>query len=565
MNCEQTNFLLDTGSPEKLAHGDRQALDRHLASCRACRETWAAYREIAALPIPNMPRQLRARVAAAVAGRSSAEPRRTRGWIGVGSLLVVGAAAAATAVVQLVERAPESREAVELRAPEVTPAPPTPTPAAAPAARVEPGGNVDGPDEPAGAAVGAAPFALDAHSIVVLPVAQAGIDARAATDVAGCHEEVLRQLRAVDGLNVIAGQVVSAFAASGLAEEEIARELGAGSVLVLRTRPGFCSARQLDARTGAELGVPTVSFVEPEFPPDGWRTFAARVAQSVENATLKDPSTVIVEAHAKVLNTALDDEMRLSALFDLLQETISTRAALDAGVVAAAVQLATSSRSAEVRERAWVALRGVDDTYVIQRLLHSLANDPAEAVRREAALALGYFVDAPGVHDALTRAAANDPSAEVAGACCTPTAREAARYALLSAEERRALALRTLLDESLPAEQRLRPFDSSLDGRDPPRVDETAARAIFDVGARTEDSIARSMAWHLLVAVGDLGFKPVLLEDLARHPAANVRLAAARALAQHRDDPAVRTALEQARSDSSRDVQRAAREALGER
>jgi HEAT repeat protein len=73
------------------------------------------------------------------------------------------------------------------------------------------------------------------------------------------------------------------------------------------------------------------------------------------------------------------------------------------------------------------------------------------------------------------------------------------------------------------------------------------------------------MAWHLLVAVGDLGFKPVLLEDLARHPAANVRLAAARALAQHRDDPAVRTALEQARSDSSRDVQRAAREALGER
>jgi HEAT repeat protein len=248
-------------------------------------------------------------------------------------------------------------------------------------------------------------------------------------------------------------------------------------------------------------------------------------------------------------------------MIEIFHATEPPAGPFDAGIVAAAVQIGSSSRDAETREYAWFTLRGVDDAYVVQPLLHSLANDPAENVRRAAALALGYLVDEPGVRDGLTRAAAYDPSPEVAAVCCLPTVREAARYALLTDEERRALALQTVLDEGLPAEQRLRPYRSSIDGRHVPLTDD-AAQAVFDLGAGAADAVTRASAWHLLAAVRNPAFKPTLLEDLASHASANVRVGAAFALGHYREDPAVRAALERALDDPSRDVQREAREAL---
>jgi HEAT repeat protein len=564
MNCLEINSILDAGTFETLAPEARQAVDRHFASCRACRESWAAYRDIAVAPVPSLPPQLRARIAAAVAERGATEARAKRGWIGVGAVLVVGAALAATAVVQLVERAPD---AVAIpRAPDAAPALPTPSAGTAVTeGRGDAVANVDAQDAGRAAAPIAPTVVLDARSIVVLAVPDPTVDARVAAEFSKCHGEVVRALRAVDGLNVIADERIAAFAAAGFAEEEIARELGAGSVMVLKTmnRAASCSATQRDAQTGEQIGISGMAFVGPRWTDEGWRSFATQVAETVENETLKDRSTVIAEAQATALNTALDDRVRLNAMIELFHATEPPKGPFDAGVVAAAVQIGSSARDAGTREYAWYVLRGIDDAYVIQPLLYALANDSAENVRRAAALTLGYFVDAPGVREGLARAATDDPSPEVAASCCTPTARQAARYALLSDAERRAFALQTLMNDSLPAEERLRPFNSSIDGRDV-ALDEAAARAVFALGVA--DPSARSSAWHLLAQVRNPDFKPTLLEDLAGHPAENVRSGAAWALAPYRDDAVVRAALEQALTDSSRNVQRTAREALsGER
>jgi HEAT repeat protein len=561
MNCLEIDSILDAGSPKTLAREVRQAVDRHLASCRACREGWAAYRAIAEAPIPSVPPQLRARIAAAVGERGAVEKTwAKRGWIGLGAVLVVGAALAATAVVQLIERAPET--AAIGRAPAAATAPPAPsTRVSATETAIEAAANVDAQDAARGAAPISPRLVLDAQSIVVVAASDPTVDAHVAAEFAKCREEVLRALRGVDGLNVIADDRIAAFARAGFAEEEIARELGAGSVLVLKimNREASCSATQRDAQTGEQIGISGMAFVGPRWTDEGWWSFATHVAQTVENETLKDRSTVIAEAQATALNTALDDDVRLNAMIELFHATEPPQGPFDAGVVAAAVQIGSSSRNADAREYAWYVLRGVDDAYVIQPLLHALANDPAENARRAAALTLGHFVDMPGVRDGLARAATHDPSPEVAASCCIPTVREAARYALFSDVERRAFALQTLMNQSLPAEERLRPFTSSIDGRDVP-LDATAARAVFALGLA--DPSARSSAWHLLAQVRNPDFKPTLLEDLASHPAENVRSGAAWALAQYRDDSVVRAALEQAQADSSRNVQRRAREAL---
>jgi HEAT repeat protein len=562
MNCREINSLLDSDAPDALAPEARQAVDRHLASCRACRESWAIYRAIADAPVPRMPRQLGARIAAAVAARGAAETRRARGWIGIGAVLVVGAALAATAVVQLGERAPETDAAS--RALDVVPAAPTPSARAAAAeTSSEAAANVAVQALERAVAPRASTVTLDAQSIVVAAVPDPAVDARVAAEFAKCHEEIVRALRSVSGLNVIADERIAAFAAAGFAEEEIARELGAGSVLVLKimNREASCSATQRDARTGEQIGISAMTFVGPRWTDEGWRSFATQVAEIVENETLKDRSTVIAEAQATALNTALDERARLNAMIELFHATEPPQGPFDAGVVAAAVQIGSSSRDAGTREYAWYTLRGVDDPYVIQPLLHALLNDPAENVRRAAALTLGHFVDVPGVRDGLVRAATSDPSPEVAATCCTPTVREAARYALRPDAERRAFALQTVLDTSLPAEERLRPFNSSIDGRDVP-LDEAAARAVFALGLAEADASARSSAWHLLAQVRNPDFKPTLLEDLASHPAENVRSGAAWALARYGDDPVVRAALERAQNDASRSVQRVAREAL---
>jgi HEAT repeat protein len=454
------------------------------------------------------------------------------------------------------------------------------------------------------------PFALDRYSVVVLAAPNPATGAQGLGFFEECHAAIVTALGAVNGLNVIAGQRVVPYASSGLRPEEIARQLGAGTVLVLgtsdqamvdrvvatragmglTTRLGSCFARQLDTQTGAELV--NTGRGDPEWDADSAPSIAADVAEHVRKALFDDRATRIAAAREKVLNGALDDQQRITALLELRDgpqfseplvpsqpDGTSVRSAIpliglrasaapmveayDDAIVAAVTQIGLTSSNARARQAAWNNLRAVRDPEIARALITSLANDRDENVRRAAALALGYLVDEPGVRDALTRAAAQDPSEQAPVPCCIPSVRDAALRALRSEADLHAAALGTLRDETLSAEDRLRPLYQSVDGRGyPVALDDEAARAVFDIARGADDALLRARAWDALASVRNAEFTSTLLGDLADHPAENVRASAASALRPYVDDPAVRAALEQAQDDSVNAVRRAAQSAL---
>jgi HEAT repeat protein len=93
-----------------------------------------------------------------------------------------------------------------------------------------------------------------------------------------------------------------------------------------------------------------------------------------------------------------------------------------------------------------------------------------------------------------------------------------------------------------------------------------AARAVFEIATSSKDAETRSSAWMMLYRsrTANPTFAGALLDDVANHPSQTVRRAAARTLELYRDDADVHAALEQAQSDPSAEVRRAARLALGQ-
>src|SRR5690606_31498991 len=288
-----------------------------------------------------------------------------------------------------------------------------------------------------------------------------------------------------------------------LPRKYIAQQLGAGSVLVV-TPDNWCRATQYDSQTGTVRAGLMSGSAEPGA--DGWQSFAERVAAAVRDATLHDRATVLAEARATVLNTALGDRERVSALFELNRARPGSRriaGVLDEAVVATAVQIGMTSSDAQARSGAWLGLRGVDDHYVLEPLLHALANDPDERARLQAALALSTFLAEPGVKEALQRAAAEDPSQHATVDCCVATVREAAQRASLTDDELVRWVRQTVLDETLSTRERLVPLAMTPDNRSV-YVDELgddAALAAFDLAARGS---------------GNIGIRGVALEALAR-------------------------------------------------
>jgi HEAT repeat protein len=603
MNCAEIGSILDRNPRDALTLRQRQDVDRHLTSCGECRAAWDWYGVLVAEEIPHAPRELHARVAAALALRA---PRRTsvlRRALVVGSVVLAGVAAATVA--GRFGGAPPHEESISAIAAQQGDAE---TPAAA-ATRGDPPLPADGPQRPslapAVAPAGTAEFPLDPYSIVVLPWPSPAARAEDAAAFAECHAEVLRELAAVGGLNAVASERVAPYLRSGLPAEDIARALGAGSALVLATaeaamldrivatraslglqsRVGSCVAQQLDARTGA-VRVDVMS-IRPDWQPEHWRSFAVELVDRATAATLQGPGTVLAEARAKLLDVALSDVDRAAALAELRQGAeftepiaVSTApmprplvqlkssvepitAAFDDAVVAAIVQIGSTSPEARAREWAWRGARGVRHPVLLEALLTSLSSDAHPNVRRGAALALGYLVDEPGVRAALARAAEQDPDDTAPIPCCIPSVRGAALRALSSDDAIRAAARSTLLDARLPDAERLRPFSESIDGRAfPLELDEAAAEAVFAIGSGTADALLKSRAWNALREFRNERFTLTLLGDLAGHPVDAVRAAAAGALSDYTDDAAVRAALEAAQNDTANAVRRAAQAAL---
>jgi HEAT repeat protein len=107
MNCQEANYLIDATETENLNADQKQAVDQHLQSCRTCQETWAAFRQLSAIEIPAMPRDLRSCVV------SSLNPPKVRGTqrsLTLGAILVVGAAIAAGVALRIDDTGPKGAD-----------------------------------------------------------------------------------------------------------------------------------------------------------------------------------------------------------------------------------------------------------------------------------------------------------------------------------------------------------------------------------------------------------------------------------------------------------------------
>jgi hypothetical protein len=592
MNCAEVDRIL-ASQRSALTPKHSRAVDEHLASCRDCRDAWAAYRRLIAEPVPVTPRELRHRVTGALFAARRAQPRAARPVrLVVGIALLAGAAAASTWVYRVFEEelAVSSVVVEGDRAPAAVssdtgsgPAPLATGPSAEPPN--------DGSRQPSVVPT-AGDHPLDAYSVVVLAIPSPTISQEAAGYFEQCHEETLRELRTVDGLNVIAGAPVSPYGDSRRPPEEIGRELGAGRVLVLNTASatrlermpappgdfepgsrvgGSCYADLIDVQTSA--GRPIAGRGSSPWTDDDSRDFAADVAWGVRYAIL-DRGALITLAQTRVLDGDVGalSTLRRGRLYAERLNPDSAQgmapdlipSAFTEDVVATAANIGAASPDANLRSSAWRYLRGVRDPTLTQALLYSLASDGDAGVRCQAALALGYLVDEPAVLSALMRATVEDPSTEPPVHGCILSVRAAAQRALQSDEELRAASLRTVLDTTLPSASRLAPFDESLDGRGLlTALDQTVAHAVFEIGRESADGRIRARAWESLGSAALPAFTPTLLEDLARHAAEDVRAAAAAALEPYAEEMQVRAALEQARSDPSLVVRRAAQLALG--
>ena len=592
MNCAEADRILASQGSGALAPTHKHAVDEHLASCADCRDAWAAYGRLLADPIPVTPRALRHRVRAALLAARQAKPRAARPVrLGLGIVLLAGAAAASTWIYRVFEGGPAVSAVVVdgHRAPAAVLSPDTGA-AVAPAAH-SPSAEPSNDEAQESSAPTAFDLPLDAYSVVVLAMPPPTLSQEATGYFSQCHEYALRELRTVDGLNVIAGAQVSPYGASRRTPEEIGRELGAGRVLVLSTASatwlgqmlppgelelgssnrGSCYADLIDVQTSA--GRPIAGRGSSHWTADDWRGFAEDVARGVRYAIL-DRGALITLAQTRVLNGDVGalSTLRGGRLYGerLYPDELQGMApelipgAFTEDVVAAAANIGAASPDAIKRSYAWRYLRGVRDSRLTQALLYSLASDGDANVRCQAALALGYLVDEPGVRGALMRAAVEDPSMEPPARGCILSVRAAAQRALQSDDELRAASLRTVLETTLPSASRLAPLHESVDGRGLPTVlDETAAHAVFEIGRDSADARIRASAWELLGSSALPEFTPTLLEDLARHAADDVRAAAAAALKPYAAAMQVRAALEQARLDPALVVRRAAQLALG--
>jgi HEAT repeat protein len=583
MNCEQIDYILDGAAGETLDAAAKQSLDRHLAACDACRGGWIAYQQIAAVSVPRPPRNLRQRIVAALGEHSAVPARRPRPRVVVGSVALVAGLAAAAAIYfgyddpEAATDAPDVAEMLttDPSARDERASPPSSTVSADASATTADAAGAQGMVEPADTP------ALDPYSIVVLVQVQpefartqSPIDSQRADELAKCHQAVLQHLRAVAGLNVIGDERVAAFADSDASKEYIAQQLGAGSVMVV-TPDNWCRATQYDSLTGAVRSGLMFGSAEPRA--DGWQSFAERVAAAVRDSTLRDRATVLAEARATVMNTALSDRERMSALFALNRPGADGRQIsdiLDEAVVAAAVQIGMTSSDAQARSGAWLGLRGVDDHYVLEPLLHALANDEDERVRQQAALALSTFLAEPGVKEALQRSAAEDPSHQATADCCIATVREAAQRASLTDDELVRWVRQTVLDDTLSARERLVPLAVTPDNRwvYVDELGDDAALAAFDLAARGSGNAGiRGVALEALArtreAAGSGAGNPELvarlLSVLATDEDEHVRAAAASVLRPYAGEPDVRAALERALTDSSAYVAQAAEYAWG--
>ena len=95
MSCNDIASILDTHRTARLTPAERAVVDAHLLACTDCAAAWHGHSELLALRVPAMPAALLERALLASRSPRSAEPRRARMGLVIGSALLAGAALAA--------------------------------------------------------------------------------------------------------------------------------------------------------------------------------------------------------------------------------------------------------------------------------------------------------------------------------------------------------------------------------------------------------------------------------------------------------------------------------------
>ena len=427
-----------------------------------------------------------------------------------------------------------------------------------------------------------AQLALDVNALAVLPIEILTTDRRAPALAAEAYEQILNELASIDGLYVIGRESVLPYADSTLSAAEIARELGVGTVLESSVEAEVFSisieVTLIDARTGeprsSQGGLlrvsPNLQIAEPfdrdRLIPDLASSVAERVRRELFPSSdslpdqQRDSRQTNADAEAILLDPSLSDNERLDALESLGRRSEWVRGG---AVVIAAVQIAMSSNDSHMRWRAWRAMAGVDDPYLIQPLLHALANDMDEGVRRAAAeTLLADFLDEPEVRASLEYAAENDASEWV---------RNNIRLSMLPEAERHEELLTIVSDTTKPDTERLaaaygliRSDESPMPIRGPNELSGEEVVAIMGLARTTGSRRVRTEALRLLHGVDDPDLVEPFLIALANDSYERVRDVAAANLAEFLDEAGVREALEEALvNDPSPLVRRTAGESLG--
>ncbi|HUO67197.1 MAG TPA: hypothetical protein VMV37_06660, partial [Gammaproteobacteria bacterium] len=221
--------------------------------------------------------------------------------------------------------------------------------------------------------------------VAVWPLALATTDRAAALSFRSIYAALLDELRSVPNLDL----VVPESAAAKLAPEAVDFELritgesrgGPGTGPLFRVR--WAATRGGNGRWDASTDSASAWTAE---------TVAHAAAESLRLFPFPPDVTrpVVLEGIALDPNRANDE--RFAALDEL--KTIPQRFAFVGRdgrrvVSVAAVDIVTNSMDPEIRGRVWLAMRKVDDSYLVDPLVDSLLHDDSDYVRLEAVKTLG--------------------------------------------------------------------------------------------------------------------------------------------------------------------------------
>ncbi len=412
---------------------------------------------------------------------------------------------------------------------------------------------------------------LDPFTVVVLPTAALSEDPAYSTVADTVFAEIRRRIGTVDGVHMVAPELVEPYRDSALSQVAIARQLGSATVVESRVSPsanGFSIFLWSHNAVDGKLNFSTASMFYGEINEgldvERLRDWVSSAVESIEHdlhpERAPDRETQKDNARSVFLDTNRSERERMEALNELRParigayppKYINDGEALSGDIAAAAAELAMQSEDPQIRASIWRTVSGVKDASLVQPLLLSLSDDPEPQVRVQAAEALAGHIHEPGVREALETAGYYDDDSSV---------RQAAYYATLSQEVLFQEYTQDVIDASLPEVTRrqalFRLWQINQDGRFALEADMTAAIAHFL--SSSADARTRHTGWYSLSRVAGTDAVEYLLVALTEETNLAVRANIISALSDFLDEPGVRDAIEDAQAnDTSEHVRDAA-------